>query len=110
MHFVGRLRRGLRRRVWEQVGFVTSVLALGRWPEWLTEIIVGLHEKAYYEWADARGFVPRCFVCTQPIDHTLAKESDTAAIFCSKECRVKFEEHVRRQRRDMPETLTGRPS
>jgi hypothetical protein len=110
MHFVGRWRRVLRRNVWEQVGFVTSVLALGRWPDWFNDIIVALHEKAYYKWADARGFVPRCFTCTQPIDHTLTEESDTAAIFCSKECRTKFDEHVRKHRRDMPPSLTGRPS
>jgi hypothetical protein len=81
---------------------VTSVLALGRFPEWFQDIIGALHERAYYEWADTRDFTPRCFVCTQPIDDGMQKESDTAAIFCSKECRAKFEEHVRKQQRVMP--------
>ena len=111
MHFVGRLRRELRRKVnrfvWGKVGFATSVLALGRWPEWFSDVLVGLHEHAYYKWADTRDFTPRCYVCTQPIvEEVVIVGRDPlaapSAIFCSPECRTKFEEHVRRSRRVMP--------
>lgn len=128
MHFVERLRRELRRKVsrfvWGQVGFATSVLALGRWPEWLSDMLVGMHEHAYFKWADTRDFTPRCYVCTQPLDEkprcghrnldtfnpcVLPLDHDGAhltgqefGIFCSPECRTKFEEHVRKSKRVMP--------
>lgn len=105
MHFVGRLRRELRRKVsqfvWGKVGFATSVLALGRWPEWFSDVLVGLHEHAYYKWADTRDFTPRCYVCTQPVPLEAAMNEELR-VFCSPECRAKFEEHVRRSRTVMP--------
>lgn len=105
MHFVGRWRRELRRKlkrsVWGNIGFVTSVLALGRWPEWVQDMLVALHERAYFEWADTRDFTLRCFVCTSPFES--APEVDgVGTLFCSIECREKFHESVRRHRPVMP--------